>query len=294
MKKYFIIFFGILLISGMIIFFAVKNKYQSSKLLEVKPQTSDSLKTEYSDAKIKIGNFIFNVEIAKTQEQKIKGLSGRQNLAENNGMLFIFDKPAIYNFWMKDMDFPIDIIWINGDKIVGVSENLKPMMAEKDMIIYSAPTEADKVLEIKAGAFKKIGAKIFDKIEILDNKILEFPIKSTDNSLLLQEKSNLIVVDKPLPNELVKSPLIVEGKARGNWFFEATFPVKILDANGHQLGIHYAQAEGDWMSTEFVPYKSVLEFENPLTDTGSLILEKDNPSGLPKFDDKLIIPIRFK
>ncbi len=108
------------------------------------------------------------------------------------------------------------------------------------------------------------------------------------------EKMNLIRIDTPRPNALVSSPLIISGEARGYWFFEASFPIELHDENGNLLAEHYAEAQGEWMTTDFVPFKSTLTFTNPPSGTaGTLILRKDNPSGLPEHDDALIIPIRF-
>lgn len=108
------------------------------------------------------------------------------------------------------------------------------------------------------------------------------------------EKTDLIKIDSPRPNTIVASPLEITGEARGNWYFEASFPVKLLDGNGVQLAIIPVQAQGEWMTEEFVPFKATLEFETPTTATGTLVLEKDNPSGLPEYDDSLIVPVRFR
>ena len=105
--------------------------------------------------------------------------------------------------------------------------------------------------------------------------------------------SDQIRVTKPRPNQLVESPLMIEGEARGTWFFEATFPVKLLDANGDVIATYFAQAQGEWMTEDFVAFKAQIEFEKPSTDTGVLVLEKDNPSGLPENDAKIEIPVRF-
>ena len=105
--------------------------------------------------------------------------------------------------------------------------------------------------------------------------------------------SDLIIVDKPKTDETVLSPLLITGQARGYWFFEAGFPVKIYDSEGNQLGIAVAQTTNEWMTEDFIPFAAILEFSKPSSKTGTLVLEKDNPSGLPENDDKLIIPIRF-
>lgn len=107
------------------------------------------------------------------------------------------------------------------------------------------------------------------------------------------DKSNLIRVTSPAVNALVKSPLTVTGQARGNWYFEADFPVLIYDANGRLLGQIPAQAQSDWMTTEFVPFRGTLTFDTPSTDTGRIVFAKSNASGLPEHDDQLVIPIRF-
>ena len=105
--------------------------------------------------------------------------------------------------------------------------------------------------------------------------------------------SDQIKVSKPQPNQVVESPLIIEGEVRGTWFFEATFPVKLYDANGDIIATHFAQAQGEWMTEDFVSFTAQLVFEKPTTDAGVLILEKDNPSGLPENDAKIEIPVRF-
>lgn len=106
-------------------------------------------------------------------------------------------------------------------------------------------------------------------------------------------KRDLIIVNSPQRLATVTSPLTIRGEARGTWYFEGDFPVRIEDANGNVLGQHYATAQGEWMTEGFVPFESELSFMAPRTDTGTLILEKDNPSGLPEHADELRIPVRF-
>lgn len=108
------------------------------------------------------------------------------------------------------------------------------------------------------------------------------------------EKNDLIRLKSPRSGSLVQSPLLVQGLARGYWFFEASFPVKLYDSNDVLLGIGIAQAIGEWMTEEFVSFQATLEFATPATKEGTLVLEKDNPSGLPEHADELRVPIRFQ
>ena len=108
------------------------------------------------------------------------------------------------------------------------------------------------------------------------------------------EKTDLIRIDSPRPNQTVKSPLVITGEARGNWFFEASFPVFLTDWDGRIIAEGIATAKSEWMTTEFVPYEATLTFlldDEIYSNRGTLILQKDNPSGLPEHDDALEIPV---
>lgn len=112
---------------------------------------------------VKIGDVSFNVDVADNPISQARGLSGREFMEENKAMLFLFGNYGVRGFWMQGMKFPLDIIWISGNKIVGVSENLPP--AEfGEVKVYNSPENVDKVLEINAGLFKKFGFKIGDNI----------------------------------------------------------------------------------------------------------------------------------
>ena len=117
------------------------------------------------------------------------------------------------------------------------------------------------------------------------------PQEETEN---IPDKSELIRLDTPQPNETITSPLTVKGEARGYWFFEADFPVKLLNAKGEVIAIAIAQAKSDWMTEDFVPFEATLEFQSPGSEKGTLVLEKDNPSDLPENADELIIPVIFE
>lgn len=116
---------------------------------------------------------------------------------------------------------------------------------------------------------------------------------SADVVAAIERKRDLIVLEKPQPLDTVTSPLVIRGKARGPWYFEASFPVRIEDANGTPVASHYAEATDEWMTERFVSFTGTLTFLPPTTPTGMLILERSNPSGLPEHDDELRIPVRF-
>ncbi len=107
------------------------------------------------------------------------------------------------------------------------------------------------------------------------------------------DKSNLIRINNLVSGQAIQSPLVIEGEARGNWFFEASFPIKLYDGNGRLIGIAVAQAQKDWMTTDFVPFKAELKFEAATNAAGVLVFEKDNPSGLSEYSDQLSLPITF-
>lgn len=105
--------------------------------------------------------------------------------------------------------------------------------------------------------------------------------------------ANLIKINVPTKNATVVSPLTVSGEARGMWYFEASFPIKIYDANKNLLGTTVAQAQGEWMTENFVPFLGTLDFATSTTQTGTIVFQKDNPSGLPEHDDSIEIPVQF-
>ncbi len=107
------------------------------------------------------------------------------------------------------------------------------------------------------------------------------------------DKQDFIRIDIPRPNSVVASPLVVEGMARGTWFFEGDFPVRLLDGDGHDIAVGFVSTREEWMTEAFIPYYGELVFEIPNTTTGTLILKKDNPTGLPEHDDMLYVPVRF-
>lgn len=100
-----------------------------------------------------------------------------------------------------------------------------------------------------------------------------------------------IKVELPAPGNVVGKEFSVVGKARGSWYFEASFPVEVVDENGKVLFQGPAQAEGDWMTTEFVPFKIDIKVPDTYIGPATIVLKKDNPSGDSTKDASVKIPI---
>ncbi len=114
-----------------------------------------------------INNKTFNVEVVKTDEQRAKGLSVYDKLPLEKGMIFIFDTKGYYAFWMKDMKFPIDIIYIKNNRIVDMYKNIAPPKSQNEILPIIKPREtSDMVLEINAGLSDKYNFKIGDFVKI--------------------------------------------------------------------------------------------------------------------------------
>ena len=107
-------------------------------------------------------------------------------------------------------------------------------------------------------------------------------------------KAGWIELHNPFPGDVIRSPLALEGRAKGPWYFEASFPVYLLNAAGDTIARTPATAQGEWMTENMVFFKATLEFTAPAADSGTLILAKSNASGLPEHDDELRVPIRFR
>ena len=106
--------------------------------------------------KAQINGHTFSLYLAKTAAQQQIGLAKYQKIDMNQGMLFLFAKSDYYSFWMKNMHFPIDIIFIRDNKVVDVFNNV-PVWLNDNLPIYTTKTKADKVLEINAGLARKYG-----------------------------------------------------------------------------------------------------------------------------------------
>jgi len=109
---------------------------------------------------IKIGSQSLNVEIANTEELRELGLGNRDAIGSADGMLFVFDTPGTYGFWMKDMKFDIDILWIDKDqKVIGFEKNVSKNSYPQ---VFYPKKEVKYSLELKAGSIDEQGIKVND------------------------------------------------------------------------------------------------------------------------------------
>lgn len=111
---------------------------------------------------VRIGENIFQAEIVNTPAERSQGLSGREELCENCAILFIFNEKGLHSFWMKEMNFDLDMIWIDENEVVHIAKNASH---KKELEIIKPEREANKVLEINAGLSDKFGIKVGDKME---------------------------------------------------------------------------------------------------------------------------------
>ncbi|HEY4508905.1 MAG TPA: DUF192 domain-containing protein [Candidatus Paceibacterota bacterium] len=137
------IFVLVLIVLGSFVFF-----HQSNKIVGVE-----------------MGGKTFSIEVARTNSERAKGLSGHLPLLDDQGMLFVFPKPDKYGFWMKDMNFSIDIIWIDANfKIVHIENSLPPETYPK---VFYPETPALYVLEVSNGEVEKLSLKVGDAVKFL-------------------------------------------------------------------------------------------------------------------------------
>ena len=114
----------------------------------------------------RINNRTFNLYIAKSDKDRQIGLSKYNKIADNWGMVFQFGKADYYPFWMKEMKFPIDIIYVKDGKIVTIHQNVNPPQENQGLTIYNPESPADTVIEVNAGLSKKYNLKTGDRVSL--------------------------------------------------------------------------------------------------------------------------------
>lgn len=117
--------------------------------------------------KLSINNHIFTYDLAITPEQLSQGLSGRDPLTDSHGMLFVFDHKEKFTFWMKDMKFPLDFIWIDDRKVVDITLNVPTPVEGQQLPVYSPKLPVNRVFEVTAGTVARYGIKEGDTVTYL-------------------------------------------------------------------------------------------------------------------------------
>jgi hypothetical protein len=118
---------------------------------------------------------------------------------------------------------------------------------------------------------------ISKSFKILNGELIEFEYN-------FEGEQDLIKVELPFPGAVVGKNFSVIGEARGTWFFEASFPIELLDKDGKVLAVAIAQAQDEWMTENFVPFKADIVVPETYIGKATLVMKKDNPSGLPEHD----------
>ncbi len=118
--------------------------------------------------------------------------------------------------------------------------------------------------------------------------------ETTPDITYKNSSKDLIQVDLPYPGAVTGKEFVVSGKARGTWYFEASFPVEVLDNNGNVLFQGPAQAQSEWMTENFVPFKVTVKVPESYIGPATLILHKDNPSGEASRDASISFPITIE
>lgn len=122
-----------------------------------------------TEESLSVDGVTFTVEIASSPLEEARGLSFRPSLGVNDGMLFTFGSGGVQTFWMKDMNFPLDMIWISGNTVVGFAQDAPPPapgIQLWQLPIFSSPDNTDKVLEVNAGTVAKYNIKVGDTVTI--------------------------------------------------------------------------------------------------------------------------------
>lgn len=129
------------------------------------PAEREPAASAYPTAEVTIGIHRIQVEVADTLDRRARGLSGRTRLAERRGMLFPYGRADRHGFWMYDMRFDIDIVWIRGDRIVDVTARA-PHDPPGELPVYRPSEPADLVLEVPSGTADKLGWRIGDRVSV--------------------------------------------------------------------------------------------------------------------------------
>ena len=111
-----------------------------------------------------VGKAVVWVEVRETKEERRQGLSGWEKLKADEGMLFVFEELGKYGFWMKEMKFDLDFVWIKGERVVEITEGVKAPEKGEEPLSVRPKVLVDKVLEVNVGWVKENEVKVGDMV----------------------------------------------------------------------------------------------------------------------------------
>lgn len=262
-----------------------------SEKVTVAPTTSQKqAESDYKNATYEIEGKMVTLVNGVSEEEAVPGSASKiithyfgneaQGDLNNDGLVdtaFILTKnlggSGTFYYVVVALSSPKDYIGTNG---VLLGDRIAPQTTEIKNGVLTV-NYADRKPSDPMTAKPSVGKSIYLVID--KEKLVETPI----------------VIESPEKDSEISSPLIVTGLAKGNWFFEASFPMILTDWDGKIIAQSHVTAQSDWMTTDYVRFSGALTFTKPVYNShGFLILRKDNPSGLPQNDDSLEIPVLFR
>jgi uncharacterized membrane protein (UPF0127 family) len=122
--------------------------------------------TETTKPNLQAGNSKLTVEVVETPTAIQQGLSGRDSLAPDSGLYFMLGERRTRSFWMKEMKFPLDIVWIDGERVIGIEKNA-PVPTGSKIPTFTSPGPVTHVLEVNAGWTEQHNLKIDDTVKMI-------------------------------------------------------------------------------------------------------------------------------
>lgn len=269
--------------------------------LEAKIESGELTETEATLVRERITSRMINISSAATDAEGT-ALSPEARARINDSLTRLSNALVTYRDSLIIVDAVAD------GEVLGVVKqtlNVRPHTKSSRLLTIvtnTVETLEDHVEEVLGDEYEGDQSDIIDSEGLVDENgdpITEDDTSTTtdmgDGGAVDADVSDMIVLNAPQSGEAITSPLTMTGEARGGWYFEATFPVVLTNWDGLIIAEGYAEAEGDWMTEEFVPFSATLTFEKPeYGDNGFLILQKANASGLPEHDAALEIEIMFE
>jgi hypothetical protein len=191
---------------------------------------------------------------------------------------------------IEDSRCPLGVMCIQAGRVrIDAAVHVGKERTKQTFLIGAPFTFSGRLITLTAvGPIRKRGDAIAAPDYVLTFKVEAVPVEYTGSA------KDMIRLSSPPIGAVVGKIFEVRGQARGTWFFEASFPVVVLDAKGNVLAQAVAKAGSDWMTTDFVPFSSSITIPDTYIGEAVVVLKKDNPSGLPEKDASMSFPIHIE